>query len=291
MENRLYFPLFAVFLLFAINGLGSGLELPAKNTSDGNLLNSDSVVLPECIKKLTAPPGKVIRASIGAKQFRKTYTMENGKILYVLHSQASIGCNMNEPASTKYYNDSCKMVASFPTRFSIKQGFKPFVAAGYKPDDFPEAAQGDYPEYFANLKKEKTTNKIIVSDAKPTDPFPVEKEFTVIGVDDNVLDLKKGDIVRISTKNGLRIFRNDKLLNNYKLVPQLSTIKIEAKCKVPPCFTTLTKALVYHMGGIKRFVEIRNNAFMISATQYADAPSPTRSIELSWRIAYALRSE
>lgn len=288
MQKRFSLVFFFVLLLFAMNSLGNIVSLRTKNNS---LLSPDSVVLPDCIKKLTAPPGKVIRASIGAKQFRKVYRLENGSVLYVLHSQASIGCNMNEPASTKYYNDSCKMVASFPTKFSIKQGFKPFVAAGYKPGDFPEAAQGDYPAYFAGLQKEKTANKIIVSDTKPTDPFPAEKEFTVVSMDENILDLKKGDVIKISTKNGLKVYRNKKLLNNYKLVPQLTTIKIEAKCKVPPCFITLTKALVYHMESVKRFVEIRNNAFMISATQYAATPSPTDNIELSWKMAYGLASK
>ncbi|HVK46817.1 MAG TPA: hypothetical protein VM488_03220 [Pseudobacter sp.] len=256
-----------------------------------SIQQADSVVLPECIKKLTAPPGKGIRVSFGAKQFRRVHTMENGKTLYVFHSRPSIGCHINEPASTKYYNDSCKMVASFPAKFSMKQGFKPFVAAGYKPEDFPEAAQGDYPAYFAKQEKAKTENRILVSDAKPKDPFPVEKEYTITGVKEDVLNWRKGDVVRISTKNGLKHYRNNKLMNNYKIVPQLTTTRVEAQCRVPPCFTTITKVLVYYMDGIKRFVEIRNNGFMISAEQHESAPAPAKNIDLSWKTAYAVSTK
>lgn len=256
-----------------------------------SIQQADSVVLPECIKKLTAPPGKGIRVSFGAKQFRRVHTLESGKILYVFHSQPSIGCHINEPASTKYYNDSCKMVASFPAKFSIKQGFKPFVAVGYKPEDFPEAAQGAYPAYFAKQGKAKTENRIVVSDAKPKDPFPVEKEYTITGVKEDVLNWRKGDVVRISTKNGLKHYRNNKLMNNYKIVPQLTTTRVEAQCRVPPCFTTITKVLVYYMDGIKRFVEIRNNGFMISAEQHESAPGPAKNIDLSWKTAYAVSAK
>lgn len=271
------------FLLINLNLSGAVLV--------GNTLYADSVVLPECIKKLSAPPGKGIRSSLGAKKFRKIHTLENGRILYVFHSQPSIGCHINEPASTKYYNDSCKLVASFPHNFSSKKGFKPFVAAGYAPADFPEAAAGDYPAYFANLEKEKTAIRVIKNDAKPKDPFPIEKTFSVMLVQENVMDLKKGDVLKVSTKAGLKHYRDNKLLNQFKLIPQLTTIRVEAKCKVPPCFVTETNALVYYMGAIKRFIEIRNNTFMISAGEYQDAVSPAANIQLSWQKAYGLNAK
>jgi hypothetical protein len=275
-------------ILFTMHSLGNDVFAYGVNRLAQNTQYSDSAVLPECIKKLSSPPVKGIRSSLGAKQYRKTHTLGNGKKLYVFSSQASIGCNINEPAGTKYYNDSCKMVASFPANFSIKKGFKPFVAAGYKPGDFPEAAQGDYPAYFANQEKVKTAKRIVVSDAKPKDPFPVEKEYKVIGVEDDVLNLKKGDALRISTKNGLKHYRNNKLLNNYKLIPQLTTVMIEAQCRVPPCFTTETKVLVYYLDHVKRFVEVKNNTVLISTTLHEDAVTPTKEIKLSWKAAYGL---
>ncbi|MGN6420789.1 MAG: hypothetical protein ACTHMC_24980 [Pseudobacter sp.] len=287
MERRILFAFSCVFLLCGLNSVGSEvLDTPARNVQYG-----DSVVLPECIKKLTAPPAKGVRASLGAKQFRHTYLLKNGNTLYVLHSKPSIGCHINEPASTKYYNDSCKLVASFPTKFSIKQGFKPYVADGYKPEDFPEAAQGDYPAYFQKQQKAGTENRIIISDARAKDPFPVERKFSITAVEDDVLNWKRGDVISISTKSGLKHYRNNKLLNNYKIVPQLTTTKTEAQCRVPPCFTTITNVLVYHMDGIRRFVEIRNNGFMISSSEYADAPSPTKNIDLTWKRAYTVSAK
>lgn len=278
MKKRLLCSLIAVHILLTINCFG-------------NKQYTDSTILPECIKKLTGPGKKSIRSSLGAKQYRKTHTLKNGKKLYVFSSQASIGCHINEPAGTKYYNDSCKMVASFPANFSIKKGFRPFVAAGYNPDDFPEALLGDYPAYFINQEKAKTAVKIIKSNAPAKDPFPVEKEYKVIVVDDDVLNLKKGDFLKISTKNGLKHYRNNKLLNNYKLIPQLTTILIEAQCRVPPCFTTETKVLVYYMDQVKRFIEIRNNTLMVSTSLHQHANSPTQNIALSWKAAYGLNAK
>lgn len=275
-------------LLLGLHLLVGGLVANAKTIRAGNKQDSNTVVLPDCIKKLTAPPAKVIRTSIGARQFRRTHTLVNGQQLFVFNAHPSIGCHINEPASTKYYSDNCKLVASFPNNFSIKKGFTPFIAPGYKPEDFPEAAQGDYPAYFTNLEKAAANRRVIYSDAKPVDPFPMEKVYKVTHVDENPLTVEKGDALRISTKAGLKHYRNNKLVNTYKLVPQLSTIKVDAQCRVPPCFTTVTKVLVYYMEGIKRFVAVRNNTLLISVDEHHGALTPTKIIELTWRPAYGL---
>lgn len=254
-------------------------------------LYTDTAGLPECIKKLIKPSSKGIRVSFGAMQYQKMYTLANGEKLYAFYSQPSLGCHVNEPASTKYYNGSCQQAASFPRNFSIAKGFKPYISEGYRPEDFPEAVQGDYPEYFANLKKKPAIKTVVVNNPNPKDPFPVEKVFKIGLAENRLLGFKTGDVIRISTKSGLKHYRNGKLLNNYKLIPQQTIITVEAKCKVPPCFKTETNQLVYYLDAADRFIDIRGDQLLISSLNYKEANKPNVPTKLSWKNAYQLNQK
>ncbi|MCP9751370.1 hypothetical protein EGI32_10340 [Ferruginibacter sp. HRS2-29] len=257
----------------------TGSTLVATAFRPGN----DSVNVPECIKKLSRPGSKSIRSYNGGQQFTKPYTLKNGKTVFAFNSEASIGCNSNQPAGTKYFDDSCRMIAYFPGRFSIRQGFKPFVANEYEPTDFPEASTGDYPVYFAELAKTTQENN-----AKVRNPFPVEKTFRIGKKEDNSLDFKTGDIIRISTRNGLRHYRNNVLVNNYKILPQLAIFTIEAKCKVAPCFTIDKNEVVFYLDGSQRFIDIRNNTFFVSINRYSYLNKPASTMRIPWKKAYQL---
>lgn len=264
-----------------------GLVINAVDVQAAHLY-ADTSGLPECIKKLIKPATKGIRASSGARQYQKMYTLANGKKVYAFYAQPSIGCNINEPASVKYYDESCKLAASFPLDFSLKKGFKPYISADYQPEDFSESAQGEYPLYFANLKKNPAVKTIVVNNPKPKDPFPVEKTFKIGKADNQLLNFKTGDVIRVSTKSGLKHYRNQKLLNNYKLIPQQTIITVEAKCKVPPCFKTETNELVYYLGAASRFIDIRGGQLLTSALTYQDNTQPTIAKKLQWKTAYQL---
>ncbi len=246
---------------------------------------ADSSTLPTCIQKLNRPGSSGIRSYSGGSRYTGMYKLNNGRSVYSFRTEASIGCNRNEPASSKYYSDSCELVASFPIKFSIKQGFKPFVADGYQVADFRESSQGDYPAYFAEEEK-------IVAEKKrsPQDPFPKEKSFKIVKVTDDVFSFKRGDVIKIHTKSGLWHFPPKGTLKKFKIVPQLAVTKIEAKCKVPPCFTTEKKELVYFAGSIQRFIKIEQDVLFISTTKQPDANTPTKAIELKWKPAYDLKA-
>lgn len=243
----------------------------------------DSVIVPECIKKLSRPGTKGIRSFNGGQQYTQALVLKNGKPIYAFNSEASIGCNSNQPAGTKYYNDSCRMIAYFPGRFSIKQGFKPFVANDHIPEDFPESSKGDYPAYFTQLAKTTRENN-----AKVSNPFPVEKTFRIGKKEEGLLDFKTDDVIKISTRDGLRHYRNNVLVNNYKILPQLAIFTIEAKCKVAPCFTYDTNEVVFYLDGSQRFIDIRNNTFFISINQYSYLNKPTSTMRIPWKKAYQL---
>lgn len=264
-----------------------GMVLSFANVQ-ASCLYTDTTELPACIKKLIKPSSKGIRVSFGAMQYQKMYTLANGEKLYAFYSQPSLGCHINEPASIKYYNESCKLAASFPRNFSLKKGFKPYISTGYQPENFPEAAQGDYPIYFSDLKKNPAVKTIVVNNPRPKDPFPVEKIFKIGKADYQLLNFKIGDVIKVSTKSGLKHYRNQKLLNNYKLIPQQTIITVEAQCKVPPCFKTETNELVYYLGAASRFIDIRGDRLLMSALTYQNTNKPTIATKLEWKTAYQL---
>jgi hypothetical protein len=125
----------------------------------------------------------------------------------------------------------------------------------------------------------------------PKDPFPVEKTFRIMSVNDSILAFKKNDLIKISTKNGLKHYRNNRLLNTYKIIPQLSTIMIQPKCNLAPCPEIEWKVLVYYLDFAKCFIDIRNNVFRMSAETYEAADTPAKDIRLSWKNGYDLSAK
>jgi hypothetical protein len=238
-----------------------------------NKIKQDTGHIPECIKKLSKSSSKGIRSSIGSLQYVKKYTLKDGRTLYTFQSNASIGCHVNEPECTKYYNDSCKMVAKFPMRFSIKQGFKPFIAAGYAITDFEETSKGDYPAYFAVLEKATEENKIAAGKTKPAYPFPVEKYFTIALVKEAVLDFKKGDVISVSTKNGLKHYRNKQLLNTFKIIPQLMVAE---------------NRFVYLLGDMQRLIDVQNDTLFLSTVTFNNNDTNLKGGNILWKSALLL---
>ncbi|MCG2618139.1 hypothetical protein LZZ85_27800 [Terrimonas sp. NA20] len=128
---------------------------------------------------------------------------------------------------------------------------------------------------------------------RPPDRFPVEKQFQVLSEDKEhrLPDVRKGDVIRISTKNGLKHYRNKRLLNTYKIIPQPATITIQPQCKVAPCPPIDTQVLVYYMGSAERYIDIRNNSLLISDSSYKDQDTSKKALRLKWKKAYGLGSK
>ncbi len=127
---------------------------------------------------------------------------------------------------------------------------------------------------------------------RPQDPFPVERQFRITseGKAAPLADLKKGDVIRISTKNGLKHFRNKRLLNTYKIIPQPAVVTIQPQCRVAPCPPVEIQVLVYYMGYTQRYIDIRNNALLVSDSSYKDPDPSKNALRLKWESAYGLNS-
>jgi hypothetical protein len=248
----------------------------------------DTTALPDCIKELNRPSSTSIRSSLGRRTYWHNYVLKTGEKLYAFTTGGSIGCNINSPAGTEYYNSSCRQVAFFPGNFSVKLAFKPYIAAGYQPSDFKESTEGDYPLYFAR-QEQAAAEKVNTGHAfVPKDPFITEKTFKIGTMREPLLQFKTGDVIRISSKTGLRHYRNQKLLNNYKIIPQQTTIMIQPQCRVAPCPKIKTIRWVYYLGAASRFIDINNQMLHISADTYTTDHLPDKASQLPWKTAYLL---
>ncbi|RYD81100.1 MAG: hypothetical protein EOP53_07130 [Sphingobacteriales bacterium] len=146
-----------------------------------------------------------------------------------------------------------------------------------------------YPSYFAQAKKahQDSTDK----KEKLTDHFATEKWFTLGTQITPLLNFKKGDVLKIHTATGLWHYRNKKLLNQYKIVPQLATITQRIVCARAPCPPVVTNKLVYFLGASERFIDIRFNGLLVSETKQKDANSPNKALQTKWIKAYDIKSQ
>ena len=276
-------------LLITIKSFTESEGNPTNSIAVNREINIDSTALPECIKKLSRPGSNGVRSFNGGQQYTHIHLLQNGKTLYAFRNEASIGCNRNEPAGTKYYDDSCRLAAYFPGKFSITQGFKPFIATGYLPSDFKESSQGDYPLYFS--KQQTSTATSPKKEETVKDNYATEKWFVLGKEITPLLGFKTGDVIKVHTATGLWHYRNKKLLNQYKMVPQLTIITQKIVCARAPCPPIVTKKLVYFIGAAERFIDVSFNSLLISESKQKDAATPAAALETNWTRAFELRSQ
>ncbi|MCH5715230.1 hypothetical protein [Niabella hibiscisoli] len=124
---------------------------------------------------------------------------------------------------------------------------------------------------------------------KPGDPFWEEKTFVIGDVTNSLLPFKKGDVIKVDRKNGLSHYRNKKLLNQYKIIPQSVTRKQDIVCRQPPCPPIITQRTIYFIGAWERFIDIGYNKLLISKNKYKDANAVTQVVNNFWIAACELK--
>lgn len=138
---------------------------------------------------------------------------------------------------------------------------------------------------FANQQDTTAIKRNVPKYAQPKDPFPTEKSFKIDSAVADVFKFKKGDVIRISTKNGLKHYRNKKLVNTYKLIPQQGIVMIQPNCLRPPCPPIESTKLIYYLGAHSRFIDVRGNKLLISSDSFTAANTPDTPIKPDWKIA------
>lgn len=124
---------------------------------------------------------------------------------------------------------------------------------------------------------------------KPGDPFREEKVFVIGNVTHNTLPFRKGDIIKVNKQKGLSHYRNRKLLNQYKIIPQSVTRKQEIVCRQPPCPPIITQRTIYFIGAWERFIDIGYNKLLISKNKYEEANAVTQVVNNFWVAACELK--
>jgi hypothetical protein len=125
---------------------------------------------------------------------------------------------------------------------------------------------------------------------QPGNPLPADKQLRITSVliKDSLLPFRKGDVIRVSAKTGLKHYRNKRLINTYKIIPQLAIVTIQPQCNTLPCPPTDLRTYVYYMGFAGRFIDVRNGGLLISEDSYEDAATPTTALRLKWKMAFGV---
>lgn len=188
-----------------------------------------SSALPKCIKEgLTEKkvPEKETRKIILPQRI-ETYEGElklpTGETVYKFYVKRPQGC-MDCPSGSIFKNSLCKTIANF----TIAKARNKKVDEGYdiswflpressnKPTETPTAKDSEvrFFEQFKNPVKLK-----------------VKKSFQKT----NPLKIQIGDLVTISSADGLSITRNGKKISQYKLIPETANFTQQIRCVVAPC--------------------------------------------------------
>lgn len=247
-------------------------------------------------------------------QYKGRIELADGRTAYKFTSKDK-DCN-NCPFSVEYTDDDCILIASF-TLFC--KGCDPVIAINdsFTATAFPEGQKGFYADYInknkVNEKKDNepaTPNEKAVSN-KPVSDKPAIRtdtsivdytfrkpvEFTISSVVNTTLALfKLNDQLLVHLPVGLKHYRNNKILNQYKLEPREVTEQTEYIIRndhVPPYRTSrsiLNKRMrVYFMGGsIKRFLKITPTALMVSRNTYVSYGSQVIIQANDWVKQYSL---
>ncbi len=124
---------------------------------------------------------------------------------------------------------------------------------------------------------------------KPEDPFREEKTFVIGDVMNSLLPFKKGDVIKVNRQNGLSHYRNKKLLNQYKIIPQSVIRKQAIVCHQPPCPPIITQRTIYFIGASERFIDMSYNKLLVSKNKYEDAHAVTQVVNNFWVVACNLK--
>ncbi len=231
--------------------------------------------VPACISSAIARPDSLLTAGISSVQEMSM----NGKTVYYFQSASINKKNCADCATIfTYYDSTC----SQPIRFSVG-GFAGVVApAGFTKKDYAD----------------KKLIRVLWSAPMPkkpaANPFPAPVTFTITQTYDTGINLfLKNDQLTISTAEGLYHYRDGKLLNRYKIIPQQIKQLITTTCLIPPCPVRQEEKVVYYLEPFRRYIDIRVLSdrawFCVSKKTFDMASKEMVFKEGDWTTGYRLK--
>lgn len=230
-----------------------------------------------CMEKVLSNTDSLNRAGVS----KVVQVRMKGKILYGFeHRLAAKLANCRDcPRTIVYYNEDCKRETTF-----LVGGI-----AGVQ-------AQDDYTITDYSLKTtlrivwnsnetQATLPKEIKDEPKVT---PLSKMYTV---GKNLLPdfevFKPGDKISVSSRDGLKHFRNGKQLNTYKIIPLQLTEHTSMPAK--PSVILSKQHQVFYLEPFKRYFIIVDNSFLVTKGKYLRTNALTNFNRADWASAFVIK--
>lgn len=198
--------------------------------------NGQSVTVPQCLReKLSKEPHLTLVDSL---------RLPNHEMVYRTQLSRPKQC-MDCMAGTIFLDKNCKTIA----KKTIGRSFNTTIEKGYLEEWFDFDNKKNTTLIDSNPKEDSS----IVSSLpkfKMFEEFKQPKRFKVNSIhqNQNIFKLKEGDIIEIGHKTGLSIFRNNKKISEYKLIPRKIKNKLVVKCVKAPCPPVNSEFETYEWG-------------------------------------------
>lgn len=158
--------------------------------------------VPDCINNLLYK---------GDAEYVRKGKTKSGKTYFLVRHLNPMKCFHCHP-SLAYYDESCTEMA--------REGMGR-VEKFYRVNDPYTAADFGFPSNAEVIRKD--SNDVTFS----FEELKTEQRFVIETVSSKLNIFKKGDVLLASRKDGLKHFRNNQLLNQYKIVPKMMRVKYD----------------------------------------------------------------
>lgn len=196
--------------------------------------------IPDCIQKLNK------KNDLVTTQFVKIIVLNDNRKVYEFSVKSVRRC-MDCPNGKIYYDENCKLVGDFTIGLRVNK----YIAPGYTAGDFSAVKPPD-----KNIKKaENYENKILVI-------------YRVMLYDFNVF--KTGDTITFSRQQGLKHYRNNELVNTYKIIPK----------KVSSPEAHLPR--IYYLEPFQRYFKVVDNQLWVTKTKFETEKSSIKINDDDW---------
>lgn len=240
--------------------------------------------LPACIAAVIAKPDSLKAAGI-------EYVWEiliGGRNLFYFEKQTAENKNCRDCATQFAYYDS---VCSIAATFSVGGIAGITASAGFTKKDYSDRRV--VRNLWSSANKMQGASMPSSAVKKAQDPFPNPVNFIVTTTYNKALKIfKAGDKLTISTAEGLYHYRNNKLVNQYKIIPQKIKQTFTMRCIKAPCpAPTTIERIVFYLESYKKYVDIQNGSLLFSKNKYDSFIKAASIEEPDWNTECRLKKK